>query len=302
VRQTEAVPVSDRLAIVDLINNYVDAIDAKDWDRLDDFFTEDAVVWWNPESSTSGHSPILERMRQMLDTDEIVTYHHAASFTPSISGDSAEASVRIRAMHNGVGPRSGRFWESLAVQTTHFVRTSAGWRCSGFSWRVVVGLGSMDLFEGLRPGGTPTHGWPEVYEKFEYASPEWVDMLRGLIVEAIAGKDLSGVEFVLCEEYTNPPEHLRRPGSDSIGLCIRVTHGELHVTSEIIAAAQATKKMVCDYEWVKRYAMRYPDPKLRDQLMAEGLMQIEGEGDMSKLPAFWLALDTTSMIRPRTAW
>ena len=103
----------DRVAIVDLINGYVDAIDAKHWDRLDDFFTEDAIVWWNPQSSTSGRGPILERVRQMLDTGDIVTYHHVAPFTPAISGDAAEAAVRIRAMHNGVGSRAGRFWESL---------------------------------------------------------------------------------------------------------------------------------------------------------------------------------------------
>ena len=296
-------PVSDRLAIIDLINRYVDAIDAKRWDQLEDFFTEDAIVWWSPESSTTGRGPVLERMRQMLGTDEIVTYHHVASFTPSISGDAAEASVRIRAMHHGLGSRAGRFWESLAVQTTSFVRTPAGWRCPGFSWQVVVGLGSMDLFDGLRPGGPPpTHGWPEVYEKFEFASPEWVDMLRGLISERLAGQDLSGVEFVLCEEYTHPPQHLRRPGSDSVGFHIRVATGEVQVINEVVEGAASTKKMICDYEWAKRYAMRYPDPKLRDQLMAEELMRVEGEGDMSKLPAFWLKLDTTSLVRPRTAW
>ena len=109
------------------------------------------------------------------------------------------------------------------VQTTSLLRTPAGWRCSGFSWRVVVGLGSMDLFEGLRPDGPPpTHGWPEVYEKLEFASPEWVDMLRGLIQDGLAGQDLSGADFVLCEEYTNPSAHLRRPGSDSIGFHFRV--------------------------------------------------------------------------------
>jgi len=296
-------PVPDRLAIIDLIHGYVDAIDAKDWERLDDFFTEDAVVWWNRQSSTTGRGPILERMRQMLGTDDIVTYHHVASFTPAVSGDTAEAPVRIRAMHHGVGSRAGRFWESLAVQTTSLVRTSAGWRCSGFSWRVVVGLGSMNLFDGLRPGGPPpTHGWPEVYEKLEFASPEWVDMLRGLILEGLAGQDLSGADFVLCEEYTNPPAHLRRPGSDSIGFHIRVANGEVQVIDQVIDGPRATKKLVCDYEWAKRYAMRFPDPKLREQLTAEGLMRVEGEGDMSKLPAFWLRLDTTSLIRPRTAW
>ena len=143
--------VLDRLAVIDLINFYVDAIDAKQWERLDDFFTEDAVVWWNPETSTSGRGPIIDRMHRMLGTEEIVTYHHVASFTPVIDGDSAEAAFRLRAMHNGVGSRLGRFWESLAVQTSHLVRTDAGWRCRGFEWRVVVGLGSMDLFEGLRP-------------------------------------------------------------------------------------------------------------------------------------------------------
>jgi ketosteroid isomerase-like protein len=295
--------ISDRLAIIDLINGYVDAIDSKAWDRLDDFFTEDAIVWWNPQSSTSGRAAILERMRQMLGTDDIVTYHQVALFTPSVSGDAAEASIRIRAMHNGVGSRAGRFWESLAIQTTSFVLTSAGWRCSGFSWRVVVGLGSMDLFDGLRPGGPPvTHGWPAVYEKLEFASPDWVDMLRNLILEGLAGQDLSGADFVLCEEYTNPPAHLRRPGLDSIGFHIRVASGEIQVINQVIDGSRTTKKLVCDYERAKSYAMRYPDPKLRDQLMAEGLMRVEGEGDMSKLPAFWLKLDTTSLIRPRTAW
>jgi ketosteroid isomerase-like protein len=143
--------VLDRLAIIDLINSYVDAIDAKHWDRLDDFFTEDAVVWWSPEAFTCGRGPIIDRMRLMLGTEEIITYHHVASFTPRIEGDRAEAAIRLRAMHNGVGSRNGRFWESLAIQTSHLIRTDAGWRCSGFEWRVVVGLGSMDLFAGLRP-------------------------------------------------------------------------------------------------------------------------------------------------------
>jgi ketosteroid isomerase-like protein len=144
-------PLGDRLAITDLINFYVDAIDAKQWPRLGDFFTEDAVVWWNPENSTTGRGPIIDRMRLMLGTEDIVTYHHVAAFTPVIDGDTAEAAVRLRAMHHGVGSRSGRFWESLAVQTSHLVRTDAGWRCRGFEWKVVVGLGSMDLFSGLKP-------------------------------------------------------------------------------------------------------------------------------------------------------
>jgi ketosteroid isomerase-like protein len=147
--QTSA--LGDRLAIIDLINAYVDATDAKRWDLLEDFYTDDAVVWLTPEKSRTGRAAIVGYTRQMLGTDEIVTYHHVASFTPIIDGDQGEAKVRIRAMHNGVGPRAGRFWESLALQDTHLVRTAEGWRCKGYEWNVIVGLGSLDLFEGLWP-------------------------------------------------------------------------------------------------------------------------------------------------------
>ncbi len=143
-------------------------------------------------------------------------------------------------------------------------------------------------------------GWHEVYEKFEFASPEWVDMLRDLIVAGLADKDLSGIEFTLCEEYTDPPAHLLRPGSSTIGLYVRIANGEVEVVNDVLDIA--TKKMVCDYGWAKRYAMRFPDPKLREQLMEDGLLRVEGENEMEKLPAVWLELDTTSLTRPRTAW
>jgi SnoaL-like domain len=148
---TSAEAIADRLAIVDLVNGYFAATDAKRWDVVEDFYTDDAVVWWNPKSSTTGRTDIVGFTRSMLGSDEIVTYHHVGGFTPVVDRDTAEAAVRVRAMHNGVGARSGRFWESLAIQHTHLVRTPAGWRCSGYEWEVVVGLGSLDLFEGLRP-------------------------------------------------------------------------------------------------------------------------------------------------------
>ena len=146
----DAAAIADRLAIIDLVNGYFDATDDKRWDTVEDFYTEDAVVWWNPERSTTGRTAIVGFTRAMLGTDDIVTYHHAASFTPVIDGDTADAPVRVRRCIT-VWVRAGRFWESLAVQHSHFVRTADGWRCTGYEWKVVVGLGSMDLFDGLRP-------------------------------------------------------------------------------------------------------------------------------------------------------
>src|SRR4029078_3715679 len=99
--------ITDRLAIVDLVNRYFAATDAKDWDVAADFYTDDATVWWNPQDSTTGRAGIVGFTSTMLGTDEIVTYHHVASFTPVIDGDSAAAPGRPRAVHHGVDSRRG---------------------------------------------------------------------------------------------------------------------------------------------------------------------------------------------------
>jgi hypothetical protein len=109
-------PIADRLAIIDLIHRYFDATDAKRWDLLEDCYTQDAVVWCNPERSTTARAGIVGYTRAMLGSDEIVTYHHVASFTPVMHGATAD-----------------------------------GWRRSGYEWPVVVGLGSVVRFDGLRP-------------------------------------------------------------------------------------------------------------------------------------------------------
>jgi hypothetical protein len=139
--------IADRLAIIDLMNRYVDDIDGKQWDRMGDFFTEDAVVRWGAERSMQGRSAIVDTTRQRLDTEEVITYHFVANCSPVITGDTAEADIRVRAMHNGAGCRAGRFYESLGLQGSRFVRTSDGWRCNYYEWRVAVKLGSVDVFD-----------------------------------------------------------------------------------------------------------------------------------------------------------
>lgn len=136
--------VADRLAITDLVNMYADLIDAKDWDGLDQFFTEDVRVQMTADLLLQGRDEVVGYMRNMLGTDEIETYHHVASFTPEIDGDRARADVRIRAMHNGVGPRAGTFYESLSRQAHTFARRPEGWRCDYYEWRIVVKLGSLE--------------------------------------------------------------------------------------------------------------------------------------------------------------
>jgi hypothetical protein len=138
--------IADRLAIINLVNGYIDDIDGKQWDHMGDFFTEDAVVRWSPERSMQGRSAIVDMTRDRLDTAEVVTHHHVGTFSPLVRGDEAEAEIRIRAMHEGAGFRAGRFYESLGVQKTRFVRTPDGWRCKYYEWQIAAKFGSMDVF------------------------------------------------------------------------------------------------------------------------------------------------------------
>jgi hypothetical protein len=91
-----------------------------------------------------GRSHVVAAMRHMVGSDEIVTHHHVASMAPVIDGDTAKVDVRVRAMHYGVGPRAGKLYESLAIQSTYLVRTPEGWRCRHHDWLIVAKLGNME--------------------------------------------------------------------------------------------------------------------------------------------------------------
>ena len=139
--------LADRLAVADVVVRYFELVDAKAWDRMDEVFTEDTTARWTPDSVIEGRANVVGAMRHMSGSDEIVTYHHVANMTPVVDGDTAEVTAHVRAMHSGVGPRVGKFYESLATQPTQLVRTSEGWRITHHDWLIAVKLGDMaELF------------------------------------------------------------------------------------------------------------------------------------------------------------
>lgn len=139
--------IADRLAVADVVVRYFELVDAKAWDRFDEVLTDDTTARWTADSMVQGRDALVGATRHMIGSDEVVTFHHVASMTPVVDGDTAQVTARVRAMHHGVGPRGGKFYESLGVQPTKLVRTPQGWRISHHDWTIVVKLGSMeDLF------------------------------------------------------------------------------------------------------------------------------------------------------------
>jgi ketosteroid isomerase-like protein len=136
--------LADRLAVEDVVVRYFELVDAKAWDRMDEVFTDDTTARWTPEVLVQGRDRIVAATRHMIASDEIVTHHLVAAMTPVVDGDTAEVTVRVRAMHHGVGARDGKFYESLGVQPTRLARTPDGWRIAHHEWIATVKLGDME--------------------------------------------------------------------------------------------------------------------------------------------------------------
>lgn len=139
-----ATAIADRLAVTDVVVRFFELVDAKDWARMNEVLTEDTTARWTPERLVEGLDSLNAAMQHMIGSDEVVTHHHVASMTPVIDGDKADVVARVRAMHYGVGPRAGKYYESLGVQPTHLVRTPAGWRIKHHEYQITAKLGSME--------------------------------------------------------------------------------------------------------------------------------------------------------------
>ena len=136
--------LADRQAVTDVVVRWFELVDAKAWDRMHEVLTADTAARWSPQVLVEGRDAVVAATRHMVASDEIVTFHHVASMIPVVDGDTAEVTARVRAMHHGVGPRAGKFYESLGRQPTRLVRTPEGWRIAHHEWEAVVKLGSMD--------------------------------------------------------------------------------------------------------------------------------------------------------------
>ena len=53
----------------------------------------------------------------------------------------------------------------------------------------------------------------DMSDKFEFAGPEWVDVVRECIEALSCGHDLAGMNVSFCEEFTDPPAHLSPTGA-----------------------------------------------------------------------------------------
>ena len=122
--------ISDRFEIEALITDYCHAIDARDFDALDQIFTPDAFIDYSP---TGGAKGSLGEIKLYLETalSKFATMQHFAGNTRlRLNGDTA--SGRTMLFNPMVIERDGEphvFFVGAAYND-EFLRTGEGWRIS----------------------------------------------------------------------------------------------------------------------------------------------------------------------------
>jgi hypothetical protein len=138
-------------------------------------------------------------------------------------------------------------------------------------------------------------------EKHEFVSPAWIEMARVQITQVLAAMNLRDVCYTLCEEFTNPPEHLRRGDAATIGFYVRVADSRVEVGDHPIDDADL--KIVSDYEDALLVA-REPEAPVAEQKMLEERMaagRLKIMGNPLDMPAILRDLDIHKLLASRTA-
>jgi ketosteroid isomerase-like protein len=123
--------ISDRLEIQDLLATYSHAIDSRDWDALDDVFTEDATIDYTEMGGSRGN--VEETKAFLREAMKLFSgfQHLVATTKLTLNGDTAHArTICYNPMVLDKGDGDTHVFICGLWYKDDFVRTPKGWRIS----------------------------------------------------------------------------------------------------------------------------------------------------------------------------
>lgn len=119
-----------RLELNWLVIDYANAIDSRDWDRLDRVFTPDAYIDYRVMGGIDGRYPQIKEWLKQALAPFPAYMHLTGNFTCDVRGDSATGSTAC--FNPMVVPRPGGGEPDVMLlglwYDDAFVRTTDGWR------------------------------------------------------------------------------------------------------------------------------------------------------------------------------
>jgi len=116
----------DRAEIHDLFNRYADAIAGRQWELLDEVFTEDVTSTSQGSPGIEGRTALVSRHRDVIERSGKI--HLLGNYTATIDGDVAEASVRVRVYPVSLEGPGHLYHKILGSFRARLIRTGGGWR------------------------------------------------------------------------------------------------------------------------------------------------------------------------------
>ena len=137
--------LSDRAEITLVVDEIDNAVDAKDWQRCRDYFTDEIYANF---TSLAGGSPgsmaaddLVGAWATNLYADKL-SHHMRTNHRVTIDGDRAEVFSKGYALDILRRPTGSDLWEVWGNYTHTLERTSEGWKCSGMTFVVTHARGN----------------------------------------------------------------------------------------------------------------------------------------------------------------
>ena len=121
--------MTERLAIEEVLIRYTRAIDTGEWDRLDEVFTEDAVLDYSPVGGPAD-APAVVKPWIAQGLAGFDRYQHViGQVSIELDGDEARATAYFTNPMVSVDPEGNeKLWEVGGYYRHELRRTAGGWR------------------------------------------------------------------------------------------------------------------------------------------------------------------------------
>ena len=137
--------LSDRMEVTLVVDEIDNAVDAKDWERCRNYFTDEIYADF---TSLAGGSPgnmpsdgLVGAWATNLYADKL-SHHMRTNHRVTLDGNRAEVFSKGYALNILHRPTGSDLWEVWGDYTHKLERTPSGWRCSGMSFSVTHARGN----------------------------------------------------------------------------------------------------------------------------------------------------------------
>jgi hypothetical protein len=142
--QTERNEWRDRIAVIDVLDAYAEAIDRRRFADLKELFTEDIEFDYGPDWKIFGRQEAIDRIADSLATCGR-TQHLLGNYRVKLDGDQASSGCYMRAFHVGIGAAAGMTYEMAGHCRDAFVYRDGLWKMSRRVGRMIFETGAPEV-------------------------------------------------------------------------------------------------------------------------------------------------------------